>query len=187
MVELASDPVDAKPVPGKPWAKRLKYTTVGELLSDYEQSNLWIGRTYCPVSDYLRAHLNDPIETVEAYVYAHPQWGPFALCETMYRVLLFNNSSTHPHGETIAQHVQHFIALEIAEHKWGDMRGQLSAMLKSDEMRFVSPEAAYVILAYLASNHPNPRKFLEKDEVRAKFPPDLDIAAFAAPDFEDAI
>jgi hypothetical protein len=56
-------------------------------------------------------------------------------------------------------------------------------MLKHPRLKLY-PEAAYVALAYLNAGHPNPRKFLEKPEVRAKFPPELDVAAFPAPDFD---
>ncbi len=57
-------------------------------------------------------------------------------------------------------------------------------MLKHPRMKFAGPEAAYVALAYLNGGHPNPRRFLEKPEVRAKFPVELDVAAFPAPDFD---
>jgi hypothetical protein len=55
-------------------------------------------------------------------------------------------------------------------------------MLKHPRMRFAGPEAAYIALAYLTGGHPNPRRFLAKPEVRAKFTADLDVAAFPAPD-----
>lgn len=183
MIELVDHPSKVELIPGQPWVKRLKYTTVAELLSDYEQSNAAIGRAYCPVSDYFKAHLNDPLEDVERYVYTHPQWGPAALCETAYKTLLFNNADAHPHGEHIAKTVQHFAMLAVSGHQWNDVRHPFCEMLKEPTMRFVSPEAAYVALAYLNANHPNPGKFLEKPEVRSKFP-GLNVRAFAAPDFD---
>lgn len=184
MMELVDHPSKVEMIPGEPWVKRLKYTTVAELLSDYEVSNAAIGRVHCPVADYFRAHLNDPLEDVEAHVYAHPQWGPAALCETMWKTLAFNSAETHEHGAFIAAWVQHFCALRLAEHDFNNARYPLSEMLKHAEMRFVSPEAVYVVLAYLNAHHPNPRKVLEKPDVRGKFP-GLVISRFAAPDFED--
>ena len=186
MMQLVSDPAEAVVVPGQAWAKRLKYTTVAELLSDYETSNAAIGRTICPVKDYLATHLNAPLEDVERFIYSHPQWGPPALCETAWKTLAFNSAETHEHGEHIAKSVQHFCMLEVSKHRWNDARHAFCEMLKEPQMRFVSPEAAYVAVAYLNGNHPNPRKFLEKTEVRAKFHDfGLVISRFPAPDFED--
>lgn len=182
-MERVDHPSKVELIPGQPWVKRMKYTTVAELLSDYEQSNAAIGRTICPVRDHLAQHLNDPLEDVERFIYTHPQWGPPALCETAWKTLAFNNADTE-HGEHIAKTVQHFCMLALSEHKWDDARPAFCEMLKEPQMVFVSPEAAYVALAYLNANHPNPRRFLEKPEVRSKFP-GLVISRFEAPDFED--
>lgn len=184
MIELVDDPSKVELFYGQPWIKRLKYTTVAELLSDYEISNAEIGRTVCPVRDYLAQHLSDPLEDVERVIYTHPQWGPAALCETAWKTLAFNNSASHPHGEHIARTVQHFCMLAVSEHKWNDARHAFCEMLKEGRMRFVSPEAAYVALAYLNAQHPNPGRFLAKPEVRTKFP-GLVISRFSSPDFEE--
>ena len=72
----------------------------------------------------------------------------------------------------------------VRHHPYARARGPFEAMLKHPRMRFDGPEAAYVALAYLTAGHPNPRRFLAKPEVRAKFPADLDVAAFPAPDFD---
>lgn len=168
-----------------PWARRLKYARVGELLEDYVAANAAIGRQHCPVADYLRAHLGDDILEVEAHVYAHPAWGPPALCESLSATLAFNNARTHPHGEAIAAWAQHYLLLHLVRHHpYERARGPFEAMLTHPRMRFAGPEAAYVALGYLAAGHPNPRRFLESPAVRAKFPPDLDVAAFPAPDFD---
>jgi hypothetical protein len=170
-----------------PWTVRLKYTTVAELLHDYRQSNAVIGRRHCPVSDYLAAHLDDDVTEVEAYIYAHEEWGPTAICESIVKTLMFNNAQTHEHGEFVAGWAQHYLLLNLIQHHpFERARGPFSEMLKHRDMRFASPAAAYVALAYLNQGHPNPRKFLEKPEVAAKFPADLALAAFAAPDFDPA-
>lgn len=182
-MQLVLYPHEVEKPDGGPWIKRLKYTTVAELLSDYEQSNAAIGRTHCPVADYFRQHLGDPLGDVEAYVYAHPVWGPFALCETAYKTFAFNNSTSHPHGEFIAAWVQHFVLRELVKHDFNDARHAFSEMLKEPTLRFVSPEAQQLALDYLVQNHPNPRKFLEKPEVLSKFP-GLDPSAYPAPDFD---
>ena len=189
MAERVAHPSEVDMDPDAPrWSKRLKYLTVAELLADYEQSNAAIGRTFCPVSDYFRAHVDEPVEDVEDYVYAHPEWGPTALCESMWKTLAFNNAATHEHGEFIAAWVQHFVALRLLRHPFtGAARHAMSEMLKEPAMRFVSPRAAYVVLAYFNAGHPNPRRFLEKPEVRAKFHDfGLVISRFSAPDFEEA-
>jgi hypothetical protein len=184
-MQRVDDPADVVMDPdAHPWTVRLKYTAVAELLSDYRQSNAIIGRRACPVSDYLADHLNDDITEVEAYVYAHPEWGPVAICESMHRTLLFNNAQTHEHGEFLAGWAQHYLMLNLVKHHpFERARGPFSEMLKHRDMRFASPAAAYVALAYLNAGHPNPRKFLEKPEVAAKFA-GLDVSAFAAPDFD---
>ncbi len=76
--------------------QRLKYGRVAELLDDYLAANAAIGRAHCPVADYFKAHLDDDILDVEAYVYAHPEWGPQALCESCHATLAFNNARTPP-------------------------------------------------------------------------------------------
>ncbi|HEY2710066.1 MAG TPA: hypothetical protein VGI95_18625 [Caulobacteraceae bacterium] len=188
-VQLVTDPAEMDADPSvHPWAARLKYVTVAELLSDYIASNAAIGRQHCPVANYLAAHLGDEVLEVEAYVYAHPEWGPPALCESLYVTLTFNTGRSHPHGEAIAAWGQHYLALTLVRHHpYERARPEVEAMLKHPRMRFVSPAAAYVILAYLngaypGGGHPNPRKFLEKPEVAAKFP-GLATHRFAAPDF----
>lgn len=184
-MQRVDHPSDVVAVPGEPWTVRLKYTEVAELISDYEAHNARIGRAFCPVLDYMRAHVTDPLEDVEAVIYSHPEWGPVALCETMHATLAFNNAESE-HGEFVAAWVQHYCALQMLQHDFAKARHAVSEMLKSPDMRFVSPEAAYVVLAYLNAGHPNPRKFLEKPEVREKFWPfGLVISRFEAPNFEE--
>lgn len=168
-----------------PWTTRLKYGTVAELLADYQAANAAIGRQHCPASDYLAAHLDDDILDVEAHVYAHPDWGPWALCESLHRTLMFNHARSHPQGEFIAAWAQHYLALNLVRfHPYARARGALEQALRHWQLRFVSPAAAYVVLAYLNAGHPNPRRFLEQPAVRAKFPAALELARFAAPDFD---
>jgi hypothetical protein len=187
-VTLVTDPAHVVMDPdAHPWDARLKYAAVGELLADYQASNALVGRDHCPVADYFAAHLDDDVLEVEDHVYAHPQWGPFAICESLHRTLLFNNAQTHAHGEFIAGWAQRYLLHHLVRHHpYERARGPFEAMLKERRMRFVVPEAAYVALAYLNAGHPNPRRFLEKPEVRAKFPTDLELSRFAAPHFEEA-
>jgi len=185
-VRLVADPADA-PMDADvhPWDVRLKYAEVRELLDEYRASNALIGRQVCPVSDYFVAHLDDDILEVEAFAYAHPDWGPWTLCESLRRTVLFNHAGSGPHGDFIARWAQHYLALNLVRHHpYARARGAVEAMLRHPQTRIVSPAAAYVILAYLNAGHPNPRRFLEKPEVRARFPADLDVAAFRAPDFD---
>src|ERR1700677_3021926 len=97
-----------------PWTTRLKYTEPAELLADYQASNADLGRSYCPATDYLKAHLADDIIDVEEHIYSHPEWGPFVLCESIYRTLMFNHQRSHPHGASIAAWAQHYLALNLA-------------------------------------------------------------------------
>jgi hypothetical protein len=192
--KLVTDPSDMDTDPREAqWARRLKYTTVAELLGDYRAANANIGRTVCPVSDYLAAHLGDDILDVETFIYGHPEWGPWALCDSMWMTLAFNHARSGPNGPAIAAWAQHYCALNLyRRHSFERARPAVQAMLHEPRMRFVSGPAAYVILAYinrgsdLGPGHPNPRKLLEKPAVRAKFPSELDIASFPAPDFEKA-
>ena len=164
---------------------RLKYVAVAEMLDEYLDSNNRIGRLVCPVCDYLKAHLDDDVIAVERFIYAHPDWGPVVLCDTIRATRRYNNAASGPFGDQIAAAVQHDAALALVEHHpFERARTAFCEMLKHYETRFVSPEAAFVCLAYLTAGHPNPRRFLEKPEVRAKFPADLDVSSFPAPDFE---
>jgi hypothetical protein len=177
----ADVPMDAD---AHPWDVRLKYASVAELLADYLASNAMLGRQHCPVSDYFKAHLDDDVLEVEAHVYAHPDWGPWTLCESLHRTLLFNHPASGPHGAFIAAWAQHYLALNLVRHhSYEAARGAVETTLRHPQMRFVSPAAAYVVLAFLNAGHPNPRRFLEKPEVAAKFP-GLDLTRFAAPDFD---
>ena len=188
-VTLVTDPADLDADASvHPWTHRLKYARVEELLADYIAANAAIGRQFCPATEYFRAHLDDDILDAEAFVYAHPDWGPPALCETCYATLAFNNARTHPHGPAIAAWAQHYCLLHLVRHHPYDRaRGAFEAMLKEPRMRFVAGPAAYVALAYLNSGHPNPGRFLAKPEVVAKFAPfAIDVAAFPAPDFPSA-
>jgi hypothetical protein len=185
-VTLVTDPAEVPMDPSVfPWTVRLKYAKPEELLDDYVQSNSLLGRAVCPVSDYIRDHLDDDILDVEAFIYASPDWGPELLCESIYRTLLFNNAEAGPHGEFNAKWAQHYLALNLVRyHAYPRARFAVEPMLKHWQLRFVSPEAAQVILDFLGAGHPNPRKFLEKPEVLAKFP-GLDLTRFAAPDFPE--
>src|SRR6185312_12666330 len=172
-VTLVADPADMDADAAvHPWAKRLKYAAVGELLSDYEAANAAIGRRHCPVADYFKAHLDDDILEVEAFVYAHPDWGPQTLCESCCATLAFNNPRSHPHGDIIAGWAQHYCLLHLVRHHpYARARGAFETMLKHPRMRFRSGTAAYVALAYLHAGHPSPQRFLQKPEVAAKFAP----------------
>lgn len=162
---------------------RLKYTHAAELLLEFRMHNARIGRTICKATDWLEEHVEDDIRDVEDFLHSHPTWGPFILCDSIAGT--WESNKGHPHGRFIAQCVQHDMALALLQHPFdGPGREAVSAMLKRPDWEFLSPEAAYVVLAYVNAGHPNPRKFLEKPEVRSKFPADLELARFAAPDFE---
>src|SRR6185312_8135641 len=91
-----------------PWTKRLKYAAVAELADEYQAANAAVGRQHCPATEYFKAHLADDILDAEAAVYAHAEWGPPALCETLVVTRVFNNDRTHPHGAAIAAWAQHY-------------------------------------------------------------------------------
>jgi hypothetical protein len=184
-VQLVTDPADVDMDAAVfPWARRLKYVRVQELLNDYRASNAMLGRQHCPVSDYFAAHLDDDILDVEAHCYAHPDWGPWALCESLHRTLLFNHAAAGPHGALIARWAQHYLALNLMRHHaFAAARGAVEATLKHPQMRFVSGEAAWVMLAFFNQGHPNPRRFLEKHDLGQLFP-GLDLTRFLAPDFD---
>lgn len=160
-----------------PWDVRMKYTKVSELLYDYETSNARIGRQHCPVCEYFRAHLDDDILDVEHYVYSHEEWGPPSIAESLHQTLLFNDG-------VIAAWAQHYLALNLVRyHPYARARGSLEKALKHPRLRLY-PGAAYVLLSYINAGHPNPRRLLEKPEVRGKFPEELAVELFPAPDFE---
>ena len=185
-VTLVTDPADMdRDAAVHPWTRRLKYARVEELLADYVAANAAIGRQHCPVADYFRAHLDDDILEVEAFVYAHPEWGPTALAESCHATLAFNNARSHPHGREIAAWAQHYCMLYmVRHHPYERARGPFEAMLKHPRLNLY-PAAAYVALSYLNAGHPNPRRFLAKPEVAAKFAAfDIDITRFPAPDFD---
>ena len=116
-VTLVTDPADMdRDAAVHPWTRRLKYAHVEELLADYVAANAAIGRAHCPVADYFRAHLDDDILEVEAFVYAHPDWAPQALAETCHATLAFNNTRSHPHGVAIAAWAQHYCLLHLVRH-----------------------------------------------------------------------
>lgn len=167
--------------------KRLKYVTVTELLADVDTANREMGRTYCPVGDYLRAMIaqgkDDDIIEAETHIWNHPEWGPSFLCETITNCTKRNNADTHPLGDVIAAQIQHDAALALVKLPWASTRPDIERMLRNPDTRFVDPNALYIILAYFNRHHPNPRKFLEKPEVRPKLG-GVEIERFAAPSFD---
>lgn len=185
MVRLTDQPHEASATPGfQNRHVRLRYARPADILNVYLAYNRQIGRTVCPACDYLKAHLDDDIMAVERHIYGHPDWGPGLLCNWIQGAAQYAQISGLEHGDLIARQLQHDAALALHWHPYERARGAVEAMLKHRDTRFVSPEAAYVCLAYLNAGHPNPRRFLEKPEVRAKFPPDLELHRFAAPDFD---
>lgn len=164
---------------------RLKYTDPREMLAEYLASNAKIGRTQCPVCDYLTAHLDDDVVDLERHIYSHPVWGPNVICETMYGTLAFNNAATHPHGEEIAAAIQLSMAHELTKHPWGKIRYHVELMLAHPDMRFASQEALEIVLALVRDNHPNPKRILTHPRVRPHIPAHVDLTHYAAPDFPE--
>ena len=169
-----------------PWTRRLKYLETAELLYEYEVGNATHGVTNCPITAYIRDHVDDPILQVEDVIYKHEEWGPQALCGSIRDTVLFNNARSHPHGEAIAGHTQHYLALHLVKfHPFERARREIEKLFLDPVTRLVSGEAAYVLLAYINAGHPNPRKWLEKPRVWEKFERfGADLALFAAPDFD---
>lgn len=168
--------------------KRLKYSEPVEILIEWRASNAKVGRIFCPACEWMEEHLDWPIIKVERALYAHPDWGPSILCEVIRNTVWFNNADSHKHGELIASAVQHDAALALIEyHPFERARGSVEELMQHHATRFVEPSwALYCLIAYINAGHPNPRRFLELEAVRAKLPPDLDLAGFAAPDFDHA-
>lgn len=186
-VTLTDDPLLTRP--GAPGHRnrliRLKYVHLREPLVEIRDANASVGRWNCEICDYIEAHLEDDIIEVETFLWSHKEWGPGLLVETIRNAPRFNNSLTHEHGDEIAEAVQHDAALALFEyHPWARVRGPVEGLFRHLGTRFVSKAALYILLAHLNANHPNPRAFLDRPGIREKLPPDLDLKAFPAPDFQ---
>jgi hypothetical protein len=166
-VERVTDPIITRRTPPghKNRTVRLKYTAPKEMLDEISFSNLLAGRTVCPISDYIAAHLGDDVIAVEDHVWSHPEWGPGLLTETMVNNLRFNNDAALEHGDEIAGAVQHDCALKLTEHPWANTRAFIERMLRHPDMHFKSHEAQQIILDLLHRDHPNPTAFLNQPEV----------------------
>ena len=165
---------------------RLKYATISETLGEWRAGNAAIGRIKCPACDYLEAHQDEDPIAVEAYVYDHPEWGPWVLCEIIQNTPDNNNAHSHRYGVEICAAVQHDAAISLIQHPFESVRQPLQNMMFNPKTRFYSPAALYIVLSYINAHHPNPRRFLSKPAVQSKLPADLDVDLFAAPDFEEA-
>jgi len=179
--KLVMDPDDL------PWTTRLKYVETRELLEDYQHANMLSSREDCPITAYLAEHIDDDILEVTDTIFSHPDWGPVALTVGLWETLRLNHDGRLPHGDAISRWVQHYYCLTLRKkHPFDVARPALAKCLYHPLMRWVSSEAAYVMLAYIAEGHPNPRRWLQRPPIRAKFPmlTDDEIARFAAPDFE---
>lgn len=184
MARLTKDPAEIDTTPG--WANqqiRLKYAHISELLAETRDYNASIGRRVCEASDYMEAHLDDDVVEIEKHIFGNPSWGHYVLAEFLRVGPAYSGRDNHPHGDLVARMVQHNCALGLLEHG-ARARQAVCLMLYHTRMRFVSPQAAYCILAWLCAHHPNPRRFLEKPRIRTKFPADLELHRFPAPDFD---
>jgi hypothetical protein len=183
MTPILTTDVEAAFAEPWPYALRLKYMTVGEILDEVDDSNRRIARTACPLADYLREHVDDNVIDVEATIQSHPEWGPAFICESIRVTRLHNSASTWALGEELARLVQRHLALALFRyHPFERARTSLSDMLYHPRTRIVNPEAAYVLLAYINAGHPNPGRWLAKPEIARHFP-GIEVERFAAPDF----
>ena len=143
---------------------RLKYTDPREMLEEYRASNALIGRTVCPVCDYLAANLDKDVMALERTIYEHPDWGPSVLMETLIGTVKFNPPHT-PEGAFIAGQVQHAAALALCEHPWEKARPYIEAVIAHPDTVFVNPKAFEVLMDFVLKNHPVPANYLAKSEV----------------------
>lgn len=165
---------------------RLKYATVREHYEQAMKTRRARGNADvpCPICEFYEAHLDDDVIKVEKMLLAHKEWGPTVCCDTILNTTRYNNAKTHPHGETIAQAVQHDAALALRDyHTWERIRGPLENLLRNRHLVFVSPEAQSICIDLIVKHHPNPRRFLEQPAVRDKVPESIDISKLPAPDF----
>jgi len=186
-VTRVDHPADMDTDPDRmPWTRRIRYLETAELLYEHQIGAASLGLTNCPIGAYIAEHVGDPILEVEDHIYRHEAWGPVALCMSIRHTVQVNNAATHRHGEAIAGHVQHYLALHLVKfHPFERARLELAKLLYDPLTRLVSGEAAYVLLAYINAGHPNPRKWLEKPRIWAKFERfGADLARFPAPDFD---
>jgi hypothetical protein len=172
-----------------PWVKRYRYVTVGEVLADYDDSTTSLEIKNCASTEYLREHVGDNLLDVNEYIYSHEEWGPMVCTWTMYLTFAHNNSRVPEDGSgpLMAQWIQHYMALALVRfHPWARARGMVEQLLAHQNMKFVSREAAQIVLDYVVQGHPNPGRFLALPEVAPKFAllmPLEQLATFPAPDF----
>jgi hypothetical protein len=155
-----------------PWHKRYRYVEVQELLDDYDDSITSLEIAQCASTDYLRAHVADNMLDTDEYIYSHEDWGPMVCCWTMVLTFAHNNSRVPPDGSglVMAQWIQYYMAVTLVRfHPWSRARGHVEQLLRHQNMKFVSPEAARIILNFVVDGHPNPGRFLSLPEVAPKF------------------
>ena len=146
---------------------RLKYTHAREMLAEYRASNAMIGRTLCPVCDYLEQHIDDDVIDLERTIYQHPQWGPSVLYETIIGTSRFNDPSTE-RGRFIAEQVQQSAAHALTEHAWALARPYIEAVLHHPEQVFIGQRALRILWDHIVANNPNHAAFFEQPVVAAK-------------------
>lgn len=146
---------------------RLKYTHGSEMLAEYRASNAMIGRSVCPVCDYLAEHIDDDVIELERAIYMHPDWGPSVLVETIMNTPTFNPPTTEK-GRVICAEVQLCAAIALTEHPWDSVRPYIEHLLAHDKTVFVSPQALEILIAFVLANHPRADAFLAQPHVAAK-------------------
>ncbi len=146
---------------------RLKYTHAAEMLAEYRASNAMIGRTLCPVCDYLSANLDKDVIELERTIYTHPDWGPSVLIETIMNTPIFNPPATE-HGRFICAAVQHCAALALVEHPWSLARPYIEHLLSHEKTAFIGAEAKDVLVAHIRANHRRADEFLAQPHIAAK-------------------
>lgn len=146
---------------------------------------LSVGIRRCQLVEYAELHFDQGPDATEAAVLAHPVHGPVFGCQTLFQAPKHYNDELCEDGDLIGAYGQRDVLRGLMEfHSYQSVRGEFEGVLQRRSFRILHPHTAYLILTWVNQNHPNPRKFLEKPEVRSKFSNELAVEKFDAPDFD---
>lgn len=139
----------------------------------------------CDLMKWLRAKAreNTPggVDAVREQLVSREDWPAKASFNSIREVFyLVKRGDITPEEQDRLQTVY---ARGLAMKPWEYARAHVERLM-AEHGEEVAPEAAKVLVDYLADKHPNPKAFLAQPHVRGKLHPDVDLTDLPAPDFK---
>lgn len=155
--------------------KLSKTYTPRMLLEEVKHTNFLVGRTYCPFTDWLEAHVDDiNMRQFESMLFHHPVWAiPVAL-------IFINTAHQHNNQQDGAEIQKYYtkMLLNSPFGSWDLLRVPLQEFLKEPVPGGIDPTAYQMMVDYIAApgHHKNPKNFFYQPDVHRNIPAGMDLS-----------